>query len=68
MSALNNLKSSTSWSFPPRPWTSHVCWIEPDVNNPGYGNKSGQGAFDYSTQRFIKPNPRGRIKRSVFLR
>ena len=36
MSALNNLKSSTSWSFPPRPWTSHVRWIEPDVNNPGY--------------------------------
>ena len=36
MSALNNLKSSTSWSFPPRPWTSHVRWIEPDVNNPDY--------------------------------
>ena len=36
MSTLNNLKSSTSWSFPPRPWTSHVRWIEPDVNNPGY--------------------------------
>jgi len=36
MSALNNLKSSTSWSFPPRPWTSHVRWIELDVNNPSY--------------------------------
>jgi photosystem II stability/assembly factor-like uncharacterized protein len=24
MSALNNLKSSTSWSFPPRPWTSRT--------------------------------------------
>jgi hypothetical protein len=24
MSALNTLKSSTTWSFPPRPWTSHV--------------------------------------------
>jgi photosystem II stability/assembly factor-like uncharacterized protein len=36
MSTLNNLKSSTSWSFPPRPWTSHVRWIEPDVNNPDY--------------------------------
>jgi hypothetical protein len=36
MSALNNLKSSISWSFPPRPWTSHVRWIEPDVNNPDY--------------------------------
>jgi photosystem II stability/assembly factor-like uncharacterized protein len=28
MSSLNNLKSSSSWSFPPRPWTSHVRWIE----------------------------------------
>ncbi|MBV9175719.1 MAG: hypothetical protein JO297_01630 [Nitrososphaeraceae archaeon] len=36
MSALNNLKSSTSWSFPPRPWTSHVRWIEPDKTNPDY--------------------------------
>jgi photosystem II stability/assembly factor-like uncharacterized protein len=36
MSTLNNLKSSTSWSFPPRPWTSHVRWIELDVNNPEY--------------------------------
>jgi photosystem II stability/assembly factor-like uncharacterized protein len=36
MSALNNLNSSTSWSFPPRPWTSHVRWIELDVNNPDY--------------------------------
>jgi hypothetical protein len=36
MSSLNNLKSSSSWSFPPRPWTSHVRWIEPDKSNPGY--------------------------------
>jgi hypothetical protein len=36
MDALNNLPSSTSWSFPPRPWTHHVRWIEPDVNNPDY--------------------------------
>jgi photosystem II stability/assembly factor-like uncharacterized protein len=34
--ALNNLPSSTSWSFPPRPWTHHVRWIEPDANNPDY--------------------------------
>ena len=33
MNALNNLPSSTSWSFPPRPWTHHVRWIEPDLNN-----------------------------------
>jgi site-specific DNA-methyltransferase (adenine-specific) len=32
----------------------------------GTKNKNGQGAFDYSKPRFIKPNPRGRIKRSVW--
>lgn len=36
MSSLNTLSSSQSWSFPPRPWTHHVRWIEPDVNSPGY--------------------------------
>ena len=36
MRSLNNLKSSTSWSFPPRPWTSHVRWIESDETKPGY--------------------------------
>ena len=36
MISLNNLRSSTSWSFPPRPWTSHVRWIEPDKTKPGY--------------------------------
>ena len=36
MSALNNLPSSVSWSFPPRPWTHHVRWIEPDANNLDY--------------------------------
>jgi hypothetical protein len=36
MISLNNLKSSTSWSFPPRPRTSHVRWIEPDKTKPGY--------------------------------
>jgi len=36
MGSLNNLKSSSSWSFPPRPWTSHVRWIESDKSKPGY--------------------------------
>lgn len=36
LSALNELGSASTWSFPPRPWTSHVRWIEPDVNNPDY--------------------------------
>jgi hypothetical protein len=33
MEGLNSLPSSKSWSFPPRPWTHHVRWIEPDANN-----------------------------------
>lgn len=36
MESLNYLPSSTSWSFPPRPWTHHVRWIEPDANNVDY--------------------------------
>ena len=36
MEALNALPSSKSWSFPPRPWTHHVRWIEPDANNQDY--------------------------------
>ena len=31
-----HLKSSSSWSFPPRPWTHHVRWIEPDKNKKEY--------------------------------
>lgn len=33
---FNKLKSSSTWSFPPRPWTHHVRWIEPDKNKNGY--------------------------------
>ena len=31
METLNKLPSSASWSFPPRPWTNHVRWIESDA-------------------------------------
>ena len=34
-SALDELPSRHTWSFPPRPWTHHVRWIEPDPNSPG---------------------------------
>jgi hypothetical protein len=27
---LRTLPSSSTWSFPPRPWTHHVRWIAPD--------------------------------------
>ncbi len=28
--ALRKLPSAASWSFPPRPWTSHIRWLAPD--------------------------------------
>jgi photosystem II stability/assembly factor-like uncharacterized protein len=31
---LTDLSSSTEWSFPPRPDTHHVRWIEPDPHSP----------------------------------
>ena len=30
LAALRALPSASSWSFPPRPWTSHIRWITPD--------------------------------------
>lgn len=30
MEALRRLPSAPRWSFPPRPWTSHVRWIAPN--------------------------------------
>lgn len=32
---LRRLPSASTWSFPPRPWTHHVRWIEPDLAQPG---------------------------------
>jgi photosystem II stability/assembly factor-like uncharacterized protein len=33
LSALRELPSAPTWSFPPRPWTSHVRWIAPSPND-----------------------------------
>jgi photosystem II stability/assembly factor-like uncharacterized protein len=30
LTALQRIPSRDRWSFPPRPWTSHVRWIAPD--------------------------------------
>jgi photosystem II stability/assembly factor-like uncharacterized protein len=35
LEALLELRSRPSWSFPPRPWTSHVRWIAPSPHDPG---------------------------------
>jgi photosystem II stability/assembly factor-like uncharacterized protein len=35
LSALLELPSRPTWSFPPRPWTSHVRWIAPSPDDPG---------------------------------
>ncbi len=32
--ALTELPSAPTWSFPPRPWTSHVRWIAPHHADP----------------------------------
>jgi photosystem II stability/assembly factor-like uncharacterized protein len=34
LSALLELPSRPTWSFPPRPWTSHVRWIAPSPHDP----------------------------------
>jgi photosystem II stability/assembly factor-like uncharacterized protein len=33
LTALQEIPSAPRWSFPPRPWTSHVRWIAPDPQN-----------------------------------
>jgi photosystem II stability/assembly factor-like uncharacterized protein len=35
LEALLELPSRPSWSFPPRPWTSHVRWIAPSPHDAG---------------------------------
>src|SRR5690606_35996757 len=32
--ALQRLPSQPTWSFPPRPWTSHVRWMAAHPTNP----------------------------------
>src|SRR5579885_1928417 len=34
LAALRSIPSAPTWSFPPRPWTSHVRWIAPDAQDP----------------------------------
>jgi photosystem II stability/assembly factor-like uncharacterized protein len=35
LEALRSIPSAPNWSFPPRPWTSHVRWIAPSPHEPG---------------------------------
>ncbi|HEX7737777.1 MAG TPA: glycosyl hydrolase [Ktedonobacteraceae bacterium] len=35
LAALRELPSAPTWSFPPRPWTSHIRWITPDPLQAG---------------------------------
>jgi len=34
LASLLELPSRPTWSFPPRPWTSHVRWIAPSLHDP----------------------------------
>lgn len=36
LSGLTDLPSATEWSFPPRPDTHHVRWLEPDPGDPAH--------------------------------
>ncbi len=35
LAALRSIPSAPTWSFPPRPWTSHVRWIAPNPHDAG---------------------------------
>ena len=51
-SGLTDLHSEPDWSYPPRPETHHVRWIETDPNNPDQVYVSvEQGAFVQSPDR-----------------
>ncbi len=34
LDSLREIPSAPTWSFPPRPWTSHVRWIAPSPHDP----------------------------------
>jgi hypothetical protein len=34
LASLRAIPSAPTWSFPPRPWTSHVRWIAPSPHDP----------------------------------
>jgi hypothetical protein len=35
LASLRSIPSAPTWSFPPRPWTSHVRWIAPNPREVG---------------------------------
>lgn len=35
LEALRQIPSAPTWSFPPRPWTSHVRWVAPSPHDAG---------------------------------
>jgi hypothetical protein len=35
LESLRSVPSAPTWSFPPRPWTSHVRWIAPSPHDAG---------------------------------
>jgi photosystem II stability/assembly factor-like uncharacterized protein len=35
LASLREIPSAPTWSFPPRPWTSHVRWIAPSPHEAG---------------------------------
>src|ERR671935_2685467 len=60
LEALQEIPSRETWSFPPRPWTSHVRWIAPSPHDPslllvgielGGLMRSGDGGVTWADHR-----------------
>jgi photosystem II stability/assembly factor-like uncharacterized protein len=60
LEALLELPSRPNWSFPPRPWTSHVRWIAPSIHDAdlllvgielGGLMRSGDGGLSWQDHR-----------------
>src|SRR3954468_16264869 len=60
LAALQDIPSRPEWSFPPRPWTSHVRWIAPSPGEPdvvpvgielGGGVRTAGGGASFSDHR-----------------
>src|SRR5438046_139365 len=45
LAALRKLPSARTWSFPPRPWTSHIHWVTPGqlIHSRGFASGAVDG-------------------------
>ena len=71
LTGLLELPSRPTWSFPPRPWTSHVRWIAPSPHaadtDPRRHRARWADAVDRRRRDVARP-PAGRAARRAFAR